>query len=81
MTRAKLYHITPRPAKHYGECTFCKKVFDKLIEHHIQYNPEVIVLICEKCHIMFHKTWKRRDGEEEARNNQKSSHQSILPCF
>jgi len=36
-----------------GECYFCQKT-EKLNDHHICYNPQVVVRICKRCHGKLH---------------------------
>jgi len=36
------------------ECSLCHKE-EKTLGHHLSYDPEIVMVICYRCHVMLHK--------------------------
>jgi hypothetical protein len=69
-----------------SNCFVCGKE-SKIVKHHITYNPEKIILVCESCHDLIHRTELHNElkpvkGEsKEFYKNQRSKFKQInLQC-
>ena len=44
---------------HLIKCQVCYcPIINKIIPHHIEYFPELIIIVCESCHSIIHFTWE-----------------------
>ncbi len=65
-TDKKCSKMIDREINNQSNCFFCNN--NLTIQHHISYYPQVIVYLCNSCHIKLHKIIKEYHNNEETKN-------------